>query len=83
MLHVVNYSHRTVQLSKDVSIPPRSVQDIDMGYTAMMVNLCRSGVIKVTETQNCDCNKSGNGNTTDQYAARIQSAMANGTSFSN
>lgn len=83
MLHVVNYSHRTVQLSKDISIPPRSVRDIDMGYTSMMVNLCRSGIIKVTDSQNCDCNNSNNANTADQYAARIQSAMANDTSSIN
>lgn len=83
MLHIVNYSHRTVQLSDDVSIPPKSVQDLDIGYTDKMVNLCRAGIIKVTNSQECNCGEDIHSETCSKYASRIQAAMANGASSSN
>lgn len=85
MLHIVNYTHKEVNLGNGVKIAPRSVSDLDIEYTPIMINLAKSGIISITDAQNCGCNnvhKDANTHESDNLAERIRIANAKRASSS-
>lgn len=85
MLHIVNYSHKDVNLGNGTIIAANSTIDVDIEYTSIMVNLARAGIISVTDAQTCSYNKSSSNSTSsrsDDIAERIRIAKAKRASFS-
>lgn len=85
MLHIVNYSHKNVNLGNGTIIAAKAIMDVDTEYTPIMVNLAKAGVISVTDAQTCSCNKSSSNSTSsrsDDIAERIRIAKSKRASFS-